>query len=487
MPEKQSFQETLDMRISYMGRPCKLHYAEAPLKITKASRQYMYDDSGNEYLDCVSNISHVGHCHPHIVTMGQQQMAKLTTCFGFLNEAQSTYAQRLCETLPDKLCVCYFLNSGSEANDLALRLARQYTKQKDIICIDHTFHGNIGLVMDVSPHTFKEETNEKKDNIHVVPCPDTYRGKYRETEPDVGYKYAMEIQRAIDKAESKGRKVGAFIHEPLISTAGVIVPPPGYLQMAYSYVREAGGVCIADEIANGLGRVGDHCWSFQAHGVVPDIVTCGKPLGNGHPMALVITSREIADSISFFASTCGGNPVSCTIGIAVLDVIQNEKLMSSAKFVGRTLLEGFRAIMAKHPNIGDVRGMGMVVGVDMVEDKDSRKPAPEIAEKLTYKLKQERIIISARGPEKNVMQIQPPLCFTIENARHLINVFDRVLTEIEADPPTKRQPKTHSLGPGVSSNVLGMLQIPLGALTGDLGSDDFDEPSAKRRRYEDLD
>ncbi|XP_046584769.1 5-phosphohydroxy-L-lysine phospho-lyase-like isoform X1 [Haliotis rubra] len=467
-------------------RSCKLHFEVSPLKIVRASRQYLYDDAGNEFLDCINNVSHVGHCHPHVVSVGQEQMSKLTTSAGFLNDQMSEYAKRLISTFPEKLCVCFFLNSGSEANDLALRLARCYTKNEDVLCLDRAYHGNLANLLDISPSRFKTTGHKQRDYVHIAPCPDMYRGKYRDNTPNPEVAYADEILKLLQKAKAKGRKIGAFICEPLMGAAGVIVFPKNYLKLAYSYVREAGGVCIADEVQCGLGRNGEHLWAFQSQDVVPDIVTIGKPVGNGHPMSVVVTSKEIADSLGEFSSTFGGNPVACATGMAVLDVIQNEKLISSAQSVGKCLLEGFSAILPNHPMMGCVRGMGMLVGVEIVMDKESRKPAKEAAEILAYQMKEQRILIANDGEDQNVIVLTPPMCFTCDNARQVIQVFDKALRDIETGAVSVGLTQG-----GDNFTIAPPLDVPLQVLSETHGlsdeDDDSDDPALKRPRYEEMD
>lgn len=485
-PESLSFKQTLKMRKNYLGKSCKLHYEVAPLKMVRSSKQYMYDDSGNEYLDCINNVSHVGHCHPHVVSAGQEQMSKLVTCSGFLSDCQVEYAKRLIETLPEDLCVCYFVNSGSEANDLALRLARAYTKNRDVICVDNTYHGNTDNLLQVSPMKLKQYKMAKKDWVHIVSTPDTYRGKYREDTVNHGYRYAQEVKQAIQKARDSGRQIAAYISEPVMTAAGIVVPPPHYYQYVYRYVREAGGVCIADEVQTALGRTGEKLWAFQIHDVVPDIVTMGKPIGNGHPMAVVVTTKEISDNLNTFSSTFGGNPVACAMGIAVLDVIKNEQLVSSAKSVGKCLMDGFKAILPTHPMMGDVRGMGLVIGVEIVMDKESRKPAKEAAEILVYKLKEQKIMTNNDGPDKNVLYFIPPMCFTCDNARTVVQAVDKTLHEIE----------TKASKVGLTSQTGSQsLEVPLDILTSSKPihslsdeEEDLESPTKRQRiSYEEMD
>ncbi|XP_062589545.1 5-phosphohydroxy-L-lysine phospho-lyase-like isoform X2 [Saccostrea cucullata] len=486
MPEKPlTYRKTWQMRKNFVGRACKLHFEVSPLKIVRASKQYLYDDNGCEYLDCISNVSHVGHCHPHVVHAGQEQMGKLVTSAGFLDDKMVEYAKRIIETLPDQLCVCFFLNSGSEANDLALRLARSYTKNEDFIVLDHAYHGNIGSLLDLSPSKWKKVGQTKKEWVHVVDCPDMYRGKHKD-DANPSLKYAQQVHTAIKKAKEKGRNIAGFLSEPLMSICGVINPPRNYLKLVYSFVRSSGGICIADEIQVGLGRCGESFWSFQMHDVVPDILTVGKPLGNGHPMAMVVTTKEIADSIGEFNSTFGGNPVACAVGMAVLDVIHNEKLMSSARNVGKCLMDGMRAIAPNHPMLGDIRGTGMVIGIEIVTDKESKKPSKEGAEILAYKLKEQKIIIANEGPDKNVMTLLPPMCFTCDNARRVVQAFDLALADIEKGAGNKPLAQSEDTKMNVPLNILSGLGSSTGL--GILDDPENDgESDSKRPRYDEMD
>lgn len=494
MPEKPiSYRQTLQMRKDFVGKSCKLHFEVSPLKIVRASRQYLYDDIGQEFLDCVNNTSHVGHCHPHVTSQGQQQMARLTSSYGFLNEQTSMYAKRLCDTLPESLCVCFFVSSGSEANDLALRLANAYTKKSDIICLDGAYHGNLSSLMEISPVRHKKlgSSHQKKDWVHIAPTPNTFRGKFDSNAVNPGLLYANEVHKLFVKAQQNGREIGAFISEPIISASGMVIPPEGYFQTVYRCVRENGGVCIADEVQSGLGRVGEHFWGFQLHNVVPDILTIGKPIGNGYPLAAVITTKEIADSLHDFTSTFGGNPVACSIGQAVLDVIENEKLMSSAKNVGKCLKDGFNAIQPMHPMIGDVRGVGMMIGIELVMDKESRKPAKETAEILTYKLKEKKFILGVEGKDKNVVIMLPPLCFTMDNARQVVQAFSDCLASIESEAARVGLTPQQDIPAPIVDVPLDVITDSTTISVTEYQSDDSDnsddDPISKKARYEEVD
>ncbi|XP_042311557.1 5-phosphohydroxy-L-lysine phospho-lyase-like isoform X1 [Sceloporus undulatus] len=432
----RSRQETLALRQELVGSSCKLFFPDDPVKIVRAKNQYMYDEDGNEYLDCINNVAHVGHCHPEVVRAAHQQNLMLNTNSRYLHDNIVDYAQKLSMTLPEKLCIFYFLNSGSEANDLALRLARQYTKHEDIIVVEHAYHGHLTSLIDISPYKFRN-LGGQKEWVHVAPLPDTYRGLYREDHKDPALAYANEVKKIIEQAHENGRKFAAFFMESLPSVAGQIIPPVGYFQKAAEHIHKAGGVFIADEIQVGFGRVGKSFWAFQLQGedFTPDIVTMGKPIGNGHPVACVATTKEIAEAFSAtgveYFNTFGGNPVSCAIGITVLEVIENEELQAHALQVGSCLMELLYQLKAKHPLIGDVRGVGLFIGVDLVQDQNKRSPATTEAEFIITRLKEEFIMLSTDGPGRNVLKFKPPLCFNTKDAKLVVDKLDQILTELE--------------------------------------------------------
>lgn len=432
-----SKQEIIRLRNKHIGKACELHFKEEPIKIAYARGQYMYDENDNRYLDCVNNVTHVGHCHPHVVKACHKQMATLNTNSRFLYDIIVQYAQRLAATFPPQLSHCYFVCTGSEANDLALRIARQHTDAEDMIIVDRAYHGHTAALIDISPYKYtKLGPKGKKDHIHVAPTPDPFRGIFQgEATPEMGEKYALEVKKLIDQAQKDGRKIAGFISESMQGCGGQIVYPPNYLKEVYKYVREAGGVCIADEVQVGFGRAGKHFWAFESQDVVPDIVTFGKPIGNGHPLAAVITTSELAESfastgMSYF-NTYGGNPVSCAVGNAVLDVIENEDLQQHALELGNYLMQKLRELQAKHRLIGDVRGTGLFIGVELVKDLMTKEPATEEAKRVVYKAKENFVIISADGPDSNVLKVKPPMCFTKEDGDLLLSVLDKALSEVE--------------------------------------------------------
>ncbi|XP_041363734.1 ethanolamine-phosphate phospho-lyase-like isoform X2 [Gigantopelta aegis] len=401
----------------------------------------MYDELGHEYLDCINNVCHVGHCHPDVVEAGANQMQVLNTNSRFLHDNIVHLAQRLVESMPESLSVVFFTNSGSEANDLALQMSRHHTQHTDVITLERAYHGHLTSLIDLSTYKMNDMTDgvhRKPDFVHVAACADTYGGKYRDCDypgEDLAQKYADDVKEIIESLTKQGRSLSCFIAESLQSCGGQIIYPQGYLQKVFKHVHDVGGVCIADEVQVGFGRVGSHMWAFQLQDAIPDIVTIGKPMGNGHPISAVITTKEISDSfrasgVEYF-NTYGGNPVSCAIGLAVLNVIEKENMRENATKVGNYLMQKLREMQKNFPIIGDVRGVGMFVGADLVEDPTTRKPAVSEATYITHRLKEERILFSRDGPNRNVLKFKPPMCFTLENVDLLCDKLEMVFDEIK--------------------------------------------------------
>ena len=431
-PDQRTRQEVLSSRREHIGRSLSVSYRR-PLKIVRGHMQYLYDDEGRAFLDAVNNVPHVGHSHPRVVAASHRQMAVLNTNTRYLHDNLVDYAERLCAKLPEPLRVCFFVNSGSEANDLALRLARAYTGQRDLLILDGAYHGNLTSLVDISPYKFDGPGGDgAPPHVHKVPLPDPYRGPYRGYSPETGARYAEHVRERIESLAEEDRGISAFIAESLPGCGGQIVLPDGYFKAAFGHVRDAGGVCIADEVQVGFGRVGSHFWGFETQDAVPDIVTLGKPIGNGHPLGAVVTTPEIAgafDNGMEYFNTFGGNPVSCAIGLAVLDIIEDEGLQANALEVGGYLLEGLRALAPDHPIIGDVRGMGLYVGVELVLDRDTLEPGGHQASYVANRMRDHGVLISTDGPLHNVLKIKPPLVFTRENADDLLRCLGKVLEE----------------------------------------------------------
>lgn len=420
----------LERRAQSIGPSLSLSYRR-PLHIVRGVMQHLIDADGRRYLDAVNNVAHVGHAHPDVARAGQQQMAALNTNTRYLHEAMLDYADRLTATLPEPLRVCYFVNSGSEANELAIRMARAYSGERDMIVVDAGYHGNTTTLVDVSPYKFKGPGGQGAPPwVHVVPMPDTYRGTFRDE--GAGLKYAQAVREAVRRIRQAGRRPAAFLGESILSCGGQVPLPDGYLAEAYRHVRAAGGVCIADEVQVGLGRVGAHWWAFEAHGVVPDIVTMGKPLGNGHPLGAVVTTPDVAarftNGMEYF-NTFGGNPVSCVIGREVLEVIQREGLRENALDTGKYLMARLRDVAGRRRLIGDVRGNGLFIGVELVTDRAARTPAGREAGYVANRMRDMGVLVSTDGPDHNVLKIKPPLCFNRADADFLTDSLDRVLSE----------------------------------------------------------
>jgi 4-aminobutyrate aminotransferase-like enzyme len=395
--------------------------------------QYLIDADGRRYLDAVNNVAHVGHAHPDVVRAGQRQMAVLNTNTRYLHRYLVEYAEQLVSTLPEPLRVCFLVCSGSEANELALRLARAHTGERDMVVVEAGYHGNTSSLVEVSPYKFDGPGGSGAPPwVQKAPLPDTYRGPFRRDDPEAGLKYAQAAREAVGRIRQTGRRPAALLCESVLSCGGQIVLPPGYLAEAYRHVRAAGGVCIADEVQVGFGRVGTHFWAFQTQGVVPDIVTMGKPIGNGHPLGAVVTTPEIAarfaNGMEYF-NTFGGNPVSCAIGLAVLDVVRREGLQARALHVGEHLMRGLAGLMQRHPLVGDVRGLGLFIGVELVLDRDERTPATRQAAYVANRMRDCGVLMSTDGPDNNVLKIKPPLCIEERDADFLVETLDRVLSE----------------------------------------------------------
>lgn len=422
----------LDYRKKHLGKNLSVSYRQ-PLDILRGWRQYLFDDTGRRYLDTVNNVAHVGHEHPRVVRAGQRQMAVLNTNTRYLHPNIVHFTEALLETFPPALDVVFLVNSGSEANELAMRLAKTYTGQQDMIVVEAGYHGNTQGCIDISSYKFDGPGGKGvPPHVHAVPLPDAYRGQYRGNNAETGRQYAAHVGDALQHIRDAGRGVAAFICEPVISCGGQITLPPGYLSEVFSQVRAAGGLCIADEVQTGCGRHGLHFWAFEEHGVVPDIVTIGKPIGNGHPLGAVVTTRAIAEAFANgmeYFNTFGGNPVSCAIGLEVLRVVREEGLQQNALETGAYLSGQLSELARRFPVIGDVRGPGLFIGVELVNDPEKREPAGAKATYMANRMRELGILMSTDGPFHNVLKIKPPIVFTQKDADFLTETMERVLGE----------------------------------------------------------
>jgi 4-aminobutyrate aminotransferase-like enzyme/Ser/Thr protein kinase RdoA (MazF antagonist) len=410
-------------RATNLSATMSLSYA-TPLSIVAGQGAELIDSDGRRYLDLVNNVAHVGHCHPRVTAALCEQAGVLNTNTRYLHPAIVEYARRLVALFPDPLSVVFFVNSGSEANDLALRLARTHTRREVVLALEHAYHGHTGALIEVSHYKFARAGGAGAGpRVRVCRLPDAYRGEYA----DAGAAYADDVARHAHDLAAAGSGAAAFLHESIPGVAGQIELATGYLTAAYAHARAAGAVCIADEVQCGFGRVGDAMWAFERHGVVPDIVTLGKPIGNGHPLAAVVTTPQIARSFATgmeYFNTFGGNPVSCTIGLAVLDTIRDSRLMANAAAVGSYLSAGLRQLQRRHPCIGQVRGRGLFLGIDLVSDRSSREPATQLARDVVEAAVNRGVLLSADGPGANVLKIKPPLVLSRQDADRALQVLD---------------------------------------------------------------
>jgi 4-aminobutyrate aminotransferase-like enzyme/Ser/Thr protein kinase RdoA (MazF antagonist) len=433
-------EDIIHYRKKHLGKTLSLSY-QTPLKMVRGQGAYLFTEQGVPYLDMVNNVCHVGHCHPKVVAAGQEQLAKLNTNTRYLHDNIVNYTDKLLATMPGELSVCMLVNSGSEANELAFRLARCFNKSKELLVVDGAYHGNTNACIEASPYKFDGPGGEgAQAYVHKVTLPDPYRGEFQGNSPETALSYANSIKEVLNKLANESKKPSAFICESLQGVAGQIIMPNGYLPEVYKQVRAAGGVCIADEVQVGFGRVGSHMWAFETQGVVPDIVTLGKPIGNGHPMAAVITTQAIADAfvtgMEYF-NTFGGNPVSCAIGMAVLDVIKQEKLQAHALSTGKYFQDKLTVLQQRFELIGDVRGLGLFIGVELVEDRITKQPATDKTSWLVEFFKQHHILLSTEGAFYNILKIKPPLAFTQQDADKFITVLNLGLAQLESESVKK--------------------------------------------------
>jgi 4-aminobutyrate aminotransferase-like enzyme/Ser/Thr protein kinase RdoA (MazF antagonist) len=423
---------TLEKRKSLIGRNLSIAYNN-PVKVVRGWKQYLFDEMGNKYIDSYNNVAHVGHCHPHVVNAIQNQITVLNTNTRYLHDNIIKYAEKLTSYFDKSLNVCYFVNSASEANELAIRMMRYYTNAKDMIVLDAAYHGHTNTLIDISPYKHDGPGGKgKPDWVHKAPIADDYRGKFKRNDPDAGKKYAENVNDVIKNIQSKNKNLAGFICEVVPSVGGQIFFPDDYLGRVYDYVRKAGGLCIADEVQTGFGRIGSHMWAFEKFNVIPDIVILGKPIGNGHPLGAVITTENIANTFNNgmeFFSTFGGNPVSCAAGMAVLEVLEKENLMNNALVVGNYMLERLKPLVDKYKIIGDVRGSGLFLGVELVKDKTTLEPAAEEASFISNRMREYGILLGTDGPYHNVIKIRPPMPINPEDAKYLVDTFIKILDE----------------------------------------------------------
>jgi len=423
--------DVLAKRRTYFGNNLSLTYDD-PVMLMRGWKHHLFDEWGRPYLDAYNNVPHVGHAHPRIQAVAADQLKRLNSNTRYLHPAQTEFAEKLLSKLPSAFEVCFFVNSGTEANELALRLARAHTNAKGMVTPDHGYHGNSTGAVDISAYKFNKPNGVgKPDWVELVDVADDYRGRYMRDDPNRAEKYADLVDPAIAALRRSTHGVAGFIAETFPSVGGQIIPPKGYLAVVYAKIRAAGGVCIADEVQTGLGRLGDHYFAFEQQGVVPDIVVLGKPIGNGHPVGVVVTTKEIADSfangIEFF-STFGGSTLSCRIANEVLNIVDDEGLQANAKHMGDRLIAGLKALATRFSTIGDVRGMGLFVGVELVNDDGSEATA--ICAYIKNRMRDHRILLGSEGPNDNILKIRPPLTIDADDVDMILDVLSTILTEL---------------------------------------------------------
>ncbi len=428
-----SADEVLALRKQYLNPGLFLYYKK-PIMFVEGKAQYIWDDTGKRYLDGLGGIVtiSVGHCHPHVVAAANKQNEILqhsTTIY--LHPNISLFAEKLASKMPGDLKVCYFVNSGSEANDLALLMARAYTGNYDIIALRNAYHGGNASGMSVTAHSTWKFNVPHSFGVHHAIAADPYRGPYGRNDPDAGKKYAADVKELISFATPG--QVAGFIAESIQGVGGAVVFPDGYLKHTYEHVRAAGGVCIADEVQAGFGRTGTHFWGFETQGVIPDIVTMAKGIGNGAPLAAVVTTPQIAAVIAkrIHFNTFGGNPIVCAIGKAVLEVIEKENLQKNALEQGNYILAGLEKLKAKYPIIGDVRGKGLLLGVELVKDHTTKEPAKAEVAAIMESAREMGLLLGKGGLNGSVIRFAPPMCINRADADFMLAVFDAAFAELK--------------------------------------------------------
>lgn len=426
-------EKLMERRNKLLGPSLSVSYKNK-LKIVRGEGAHLFDHTGRAHLDCVNNITHIGHCHPHLVEAISRQAAILNTNTRYLHELVLDYAERITSKLPDPLSVAFFVNSGTEANELALRIARQATGQKNTVVLDWAYHGNSQGAVDISPYKFKRKGGfPQPDFVEIAAFPDPYRGPHKGYSVNSGKAYAQSVTECVANIKQKtGSGAATFIAESISGVGGQIAYPKGYLKAAYEAIHAEGGICVADEVQCGFGRVGDHFWGFELQDVVPDIVVMGKPIGNGHPLAAVVTTRELAENFANgmeYFNSFGGNPVSMAVGMAVMDVIENENLQSHAKELGAYILDRWQSLKNKYEFVGDVRGHGLFLGIELVKDRQTLEPATDLAGQIVNEMRERAILLSTDGPFENVLKFKPPMVFSRANADFLCDTLDTVMAD----------------------------------------------------------
>jgi 4-aminobutyrate aminotransferase-like enzyme/Ser/Thr protein kinase RdoA (MazF antagonist) len=421
-------------RAAHFGGNLSLTYND-PVMLLRGWKHHLFDEWGRPYLDAYNNVPHVGHAHPRIQAVAADQLKRMNSNTRYLHPAQTAFADKILSKMPDHLDVCFFVNSGTEANELALRLARAHTGAKGMVTPDHGYHGNTNAAVAISAYKFNKPGGVgQADWVELVEVADDYRGSFKRDDPARAQKYADLVDGAIEALQARGQGLAGFIAETFPSVGGQIIPPKGYLAAVYDKIRAAGGVCIADEVQTGLGRLGDYYFGFEHQGALPDMVVMGKPIGNGHPLGVLVTTKEIAESfdngIEFF-STFGGSTLSCRMGKEVLDIVDDEGLQENARLMGERLKKGLQVIEADFACVGDVRGMGLFLGVELIH-ADGRE-ASEVCSFIKNRMRDFRILIGSEGPKDNILKIRPPLTIEADDVDMILSCLRQAVFEAQAN------------------------------------------------------
>lgn len=422
--------ELLERRARLLGVGAPLFYDE-PLHIVRGEGVWLYDADGKQYLDVYNNVPNVGHCHPHVVEALYKQSAILNVHTRYLHELILEYVERLTNLHDDSLSMAFLTCSGTEANELALRMARFITGGQGIICTNATYHGNSEAVDELA--TLFRDGKSSTKRVKAVPYPESYRPISDVEGEALADVYADAVKNAIDEFEQEGIGFAGILICPIFANEGLPNVPPGYMQKAIKHVRDAGGLFIADEVQAGFARTGSHMWGYQTTGVAPDIACMGKPMGNGHPLAGVVAGADLVNEFRkeiMYFNTFGGNPVQCAVGMAVLDVIEEEKLQENSLTVGQYVRDGLLKLKDKHDLIGDVRGQGLFIGAELVKDRNTKEGAAEETARVVNQMKERGIILSKIGVQDNILKMRPPLPFSKDNADQLLSTLDDVLAGI---------------------------------------------------------
>ena len=420
----------LERRNRVLGSRSPLFY-EKPLNLVRGEGVWVYDEEGRRYLDAYNNVPHVGHCHPRVVRALCTQAATLNTHTRYLHENVVRYAEQLTATFEAPLSMAMFTCTGSEANELALRIVRECSGGQGVIGTEFAYHGNTDAVIKLG--SVFTPPSKRGPHVRAVPVMDPYRDRAGRSDAELASAYAAAVKKEIDAFHAAGVKFAGVLFCTSFSSEGLPTLPPGFMQQALDHIHNAGGYFIADEVQSGFGRFGTHMWGYQKLGVVPDVVTLGKPMGNGHPVAGVVARRELVERFTaqnMYFNTFAGNPVSAAVGMAVLDVLRDEALLENARVVGEYTLARLAELAQRHPIIGDVRGGGLFFAVELVRDRATRAPAPTESGRLVNLMRERGVLISRIGPGDNILKIRPPMVFAREHADLLIETLDGVLRDL---------------------------------------------------------